>query len=73
MSLATKMFSNSVYLFLDTLIVNIIGLLFWFFIGRFLPPKEFGIVSTSMNLHFFIISKLTWLSRCFAKTNSGIS
>jgi len=50
------MFSNSVYLFLDTLIVNIIGLLFWFFIGRFLPPNEFGIVSTSINLALFLSS-----------------
>jgi len=56
MSLTRKMFSNSVYLFLDLLTVNFLGLFFWFFTGRFLLPNEVGIVSTSINLALLLSS-----------------
>jgi len=56
MSLTRKMFSNSVYLFLDLLTVNFLGLFFWFFTGRFLLPDEVGIVSTSINLALLLSS-----------------
>ncbi|MEM3393644.1 MAG: oligosaccharide flippase family protein [Candidatus Methanomethylicia archaeon] len=54
------MFSNSFYLFLDLLIVNFLGLVFWFFNGRFLFPEEVGIVYTSVNLAT-ILSSLSLL------------
>ncbi|MEM5869898.1 MAG: oligosaccharide flippase family protein [candidate division WOR-3 bacterium] len=56
MSLTRKMFSNSFYLFLDLLVVNLLGLIFWFFNGRFLVPEELGIVSTSINLALLLSS-----------------
>ncbi|MEM7821755.1 MAG: oligosaccharide flippase family protein [Candidatus Aenigmatarchaeota archaeon] len=56
MSLTRKMFSNSFYLFLDLLVVNFFGLIFWLFNGRFLIPKELGIVSTSINLALLLSS-----------------
>ncbi|MEM5847365.1 MAG: oligosaccharide flippase family protein [Candidatus Aenigmatarchaeota archaeon] len=56
MSLTRKMFSNSFYLFLDVIVVNLLGLIFWFFNARFLSPEEVGIVSTSINLALFLSS-----------------
>lgn len=60
MGLARKMFSNSFYLFLDLLVVNLLGLIFWFFNGRFLVPEELGIVSTSINFAL-LLSSLSFL------------
>lgn len=56
MGVARRVFSNSFYLFLDLVLVNLLGLLFWFFNGKFLVPQELGIVSTSINLALLLSS-----------------
>lgn len=56
MGVGRKVFSNSFYLFLDLVVVNFLGLIFWFSNGKFLIPEELGIVSTSINFALFLSS-----------------
>jgi len=56
MSINRKLLSNSVYLFLDLFTVNLLGLIFWFFVGRFLLPGQAGVVATSINLALLLSS-----------------
>lgn len=50
MSVNKKLISNSIYLFLDWLIVAIMSFLYWLIAGKTLLPEEYGIVSTTTNL-----------------------
>ncbi|MEM5829240.1 MAG: oligosaccharide flippase family protein [Candidatus Aenigmatarchaeota archaeon] len=50
MSVSEKLISNTVYLFLDWLILTSMGFLYWSIAGKTLLPEEYGIVSTSVNL-----------------------
>ena len=45
-----KLISNTAYLFLDWFVLTLIGFFYWLVIGKTLPPKEYGIVSASINL-----------------------
>lgn len=56
MSISRKLLSNSVYLFLDLFAVNLLGLIFWFMVGRFLLPAQAGIVATSIQLALLLSS-----------------
>ena len=51
-----KLLSNSFYLFLDWLLLTAISFLYWLVAGKLLLPSEYGIVSASMNLAFFVAS-----------------
>jgi O-antigen/teichoic acid export membrane protein len=44
-----KLISNTVYLFLDWLVLTSMGFLYWIIAGKTLLPEEYGIVSTSVN------------------------
>ncbi|MCC5994088.1 MAG: oligosaccharide flippase family protein [Candidatus Aenigmarchaeota archaeon] len=54
MSLEEKLVSNSLYLFLDWLLVTILGFFYWIVAGKTLLPEEYGIVSTSINFATFL-------------------
>jgi stage V sporulation protein B len=54
MSLGKKLISNSAYLFLDWFLVSVVGFIYWFIAGKTLLPKEYGIVSTSVNSANFL-------------------
>jgi O-antigen/teichoic acid export membrane protein len=54
MSVGKKLVSNTTYLFLDWLLVSLIGFVYWFIIGKILPPEEYGIVSTVVNFATFL-------------------
>ena len=54
MSVSKKLISNTTYLFLDWLLVTLIGFLYWFIAGKTLPPEEYGIVSTVVNFATFL-------------------
>jgi len=49
-SVKDKLISNTIYLFLDWLVLTVTGFLFWAIGGKTLLPNELGIVSTSVNL-----------------------
>ncbi len=50
MSIRNKIISNTNYLFFNWIIVTLMASLYWFAAGKTLLPKEYGIVSTSINL-----------------------
>ncbi len=50
MSLRKKLISNTIYLFLDWFVLTLMGFFYWLVAGKTLLPKEYGIVSTSVNL-----------------------
>jgi O-antigen/teichoic acid export membrane protein len=52
--IGTKLISNTVYLFLDWLILSLFSFIFWMVLGKTLNPSDVGIVSTSINLTIFI-------------------
>jgi O-antigen/teichoic acid export membrane protein len=54
MSVSKKLISNTTYLFLDWLLVSMIGFFYWFIAGKTLPPEEYGIVSTVVNFATFL-------------------
>jgi O-antigen/teichoic acid export membrane protein len=54
MSVSKKLISNTTYLFLDWLLVSLIGFFYWFIAGKILPPEEYGIVSTVVNFAAFL-------------------
>jgi len=49
MSIKRKLASNVIYLFLDQLLLILLSFIFWWILGKFLNPTEYGIVSTSIN------------------------
>ena len=54
MSTGKKLISNTAYLFLDWLLVSLIGFFYWFISGKTLLPEEYGIVSTVVNFATFL-------------------
>lgn len=58
MKIGEKIISNTVYLFLDWIIVAIFSFVFWFFLGKTLMKQELGIVSTMINF----VALLSWIS-----------
>src|SRR5438309_231157 len=42
--------SNAYYLFLDWVSLTSLGFLFWIILWKFMPPSEFGIMNTTINL-----------------------
>lgn len=50
MGITRKLLSNSVYLFLDLFLANLLSIVYWFMVGRFLLPEQMGIVATATNL-----------------------
>ncbi|MEM5879101.1 MAG: oligosaccharide flippase family protein [Candidatus Aenigmatarchaeota archaeon] len=45
-----KLISNTIYLFLEWFVVNLLSFLYWLTTGKTLLPEEYGIVSTTTNL-----------------------
>jgi O-antigen/teichoic acid export membrane protein len=46
----TKIFSNSIYLLADFVVITIISFTFWLILGRLLTPAETGIIFTSWGI-----------------------
>ena len=55
MSLRKKLISNTIYLFLDWFVLTLMGFFYWLVAGKTLLPKEYGIVSTSVNLALVLV------------------
>jgi len=52
--LGEKLISNTVYLFLDWLVLAFFSFIFWMILGKTLSPSDVGIVATSINLIIFV-------------------
>ncbi len=67
MASALKVASNTFYLFIDWIIVTLIGYSFWFVLGKMLPPSDVGAFSAILNMAL-ILSPLTSLGLIAAAT-----
>ena len=56
MRIGDKLISNTVYLFLDWLLVSLFSFIFWFILGKTHSPSDVGIVAISINLILLISS-----------------
>ncbi len=54
MKLGSKIFSNTIYMTLDWIILTFLGFIFWFVIGKTLSPEDAGMISTALNFSIVI-------------------
>ncbi len=54
MNSGEKLVGNSFFLFTDWFSLTVLSLLYWFVIGKTLPPENYGIIATSTNLILMI-------------------
>ena len=54
MGIGKKLISNTIYLFLDYLVLSTLSLIFWVIAGKSLDREGLGIVATTINLILFI-------------------
>ena len=54
MRIKEKLVSNTFYLLLNWLVLNLLSLFYWIFAAKLLLPEEYGIVATSLGLANFL-------------------
>lgn len=54
MNIKEKLVSNATYLALNWIAITVIPFVFWFIIGKTLPPESYGIIATSLQVAIFL-------------------
>ena len=67
MDLTKKLFSNTFYIFLDWFFISLFGFFYWLIIGKTLPPEQYGIIITSINISN-LFTGLSMMGFYFANT-----
>lgn len=54
MKVREKLFSNTFYLFLDSILISLLSFIFWLIAGKTLNPSDYGIIVTAINFVLFV-------------------
>ncbi len=54
MKIVDKIFLNSSFLILGSIITILLSFIYWSIIGKYLPPHDYGIISTTISLSSFL-------------------